>query len=723
MERGKITELLKTAWAKSDGTSIREHTDTLLENLKTLREAYGETISRLCPKPFRSIFWKVLELCCEYHDYGKIHCHFQKKVGNRDWKIIKDLPEVRHNILSPAFVEEEDEFLRILVQKVVLHHHEVREKDKEKAGEVLRREFGMEDLGTLPFLWNVPEERFFNMLSSRFGYKEEDVRKLYILLKGLLLRIDHGSSNRQVKVVEVKPTKDAISSVREYLKISKNSDLNPVQKFVAQNVENNLLLTAPTGYGKTEAGFIFSQRKGFFTLPFRVSANGIYRRAKKVFGENYVGLLHSSALSELISEEGEMDTNRKEGLWKHYHLSKNLSQPLVVCTPDQILSFVLRFEGFEKLLATLSYSRVIVDELQVYEPYTMAFIVKALEKIKEIGGKFMVMTATFPEFLRDHFEKMEVKTKEFAEEKPRHNVRLIKNSLESEEALKLIERISSEGKVLVVVNTVSRAQNLKEKLSFAQLLHSRFVQKDRREKEDQIGEFFNGTSNGVWITTQLAEVSLDLDADFLITELSPADSLIQRLGRCNRRGLKDISEPNVFIFTEDPSGVGGVYEKDLLEITKKHLKEGLWDGEIKGQFVKRVFGEEIKRTKYFQTFRNALMYVDSLWTGELRESRREALEKFRDIRSVSVIPETFREEALAIYSRWLSESDPIKKALLLNDLLDLSFSHPWHRSLFEKGVFIRAGELAGLNLCWARGEYDAELGFVVREASSEDVIL
>lgn len=50
------------------------------------------------------------------------------------------------------------------------------------------------------------------------------------------------------------------------------------------------------------------------------------------------------------------------------------------------------------------------------------------------------------------------------------------------------------------------------------------------------------------ITTQIVEASLDIDFDVLYTEMCTADSLLQRMGRCNRAGKKSTDEPNIFIF-------------------------------------------------------------------------------------------------------------------------------------------------------------------------------
>jgi CRISPR-associated HD domain protein len=144
----KLQSLLEECWAKDDGTTIREHTDKLLENLEKLKCYYKKDIEELIPKELpcklRDRFWEILELACEYHDYGKIHCMFQKKVENKNIKLIKGLPEVKHNLLSPAFVNVEDELTKKIVRLLVLHHHPVERVSTEDVERVLKEEFGFE---------------------------------------------------------------------------------------------------------------------------------------------------------------------------------------------------------------------------------------------------------------------------------------------------------------------------------------------------------------------------------------------------------------------------------------------------------------------------------------------------------------------------------------------------------------------------------------------------
>jgi CRISPR-associated endonuclease/helicase Cas3 len=276
--------------------------------------------------------------------------------------------------------------------------------------------------------------------------------------------------------------------------------------------------------------------------------------------------------------------------------------------------------------------------------------------------------------------------------------------------------------VLVVVNTVRKAIELKEKFEDAKLLHSRFILQHRKKKEIEIMEFFNSQERGLWITTQLAEVSLDLDADYLFTELSTADSLIQRMGRCNRKGQKSTDEPNVFVFTRDCSGVGPVYYKHLHESTLKNLKDGLWNWNFKWELVEKVYSESaLYGTKYWERFKKAESYIKSLWEGadSLIRSKSEAIDLFRDINAVQVIPEKFKEEVESLLQEWeRAKGDFVRRTKLLNDILEYSFSLPaWSiRELEKQKVHDRLG------IYYIEGDYSEDTGFVLKPTADTEQV-
>jgi CRISPR-associated endonuclease/helicase Cas3 len=738
-----LKKLLKERWAKYNGTTIREHTKKLLENLRNLKKHYRKEIEELIPKELpnelRERFWKILRLGCKYHDYGKIHCKFQKKIGNNSVELIENLPEVRHNLLSPLFVvylSKEDELTKDIVSLLVLHHHPVENNliKVNEVVEVIQKEFiqhygfGFDDsyINYIKLLLKQSEERYIKeAIAEYFGIEYKPLLQYYRLLKGLLLRIDHASSSKHAQEVEDRPPDDTLSFVDEFFR-QKGSSPNQMQTFVRENRDKNLVIISPTGAGKTEAGFIYLQRKGFFMLPYRVSANGIYMRAEGMF-RNYAGLLHSSALSYVLEKEENREDiqNNQEGTaFLNYFLSRNFAKPIIVSTPDQLMHFVFRYKGFEKYYATALYSRLVIDELQSYDPITLAFIVQGLEVLAQNGGKFLVMTATFPEFLRERFERMGVEFKTFnTQEKPYHNVQVIDDSIDNY-VEKMIE-LSQKAKVLVVVNTVRKAielrEKLKDKLPHVKLLHSRFILQHRKKKEREIMKFFNSQENGLWITTQLAEVSLDLDADYLFTELSTADSLIQRMGRCNRKGQKSTDEPNVFIFTKDCSGVGPVYYKHLHESTLKNLKDGLWDWDFKWELVEKVYSESaLYGTKYWERFKKAESYIKSLWEGadSLIRSKSKAIKLFRDIHTVQVIPKHYKfiEEVEKRLRYWEKTEEDYERIIIRNQIYEYSLPLPvWSFNKLKKQKIHPK-----LDIYYVEGYYDEDIGFVLEpEADTE----
>ncbi len=81
--------------------------------------------------------------------------------------------------------------------------------------------------------------------------------------------------------------------------------------------------------------------------------------------------------------------------------------------------------------------------------------------------------------------------------------------------------------------------------------HSRFRYEDRVRQHGRIISAFRQGGPVLAIATQVAEMSLDLSADLLVTDLAPVPALIQRLGRLNRRSTpKSPKPPKPFLIIE-----------------------------------------------------------------------------------------------------------------------------------------------------------------------------
>lgn len=193
-----------------------------------------------------------------------------------------------------------------------------------------------------------------------------------------------------------------------------------------------------------------------------------------------------------------------------------------------------------------------IDEIQGYSPEIVAILLKGIEMIYKIGGKFMIMTATLPGIYKQELEKMGVKFKynQFLKETKRHKIKIRNSEIISD--IEMIKQKGMTNKVLIIVNTINKAIELYKKIQDenVKMLHSRFILKDRNLLESEIKDFSKSTKKGIWITTQIVEASLDIDFDYLFTEMSTLDSLFQRFGRCYRSREYNDEECNVYVYTK-----------------------------------------------------------------------------------------------------------------------------------------------------------------------------
>ena len=244
------------------------------------------------------------------------------------------------------------------------------------------------------------------------------------------------------------------------------NSLADVQKYLYENRDKNIILTASTGIGKTEGALLWiGPNKGFYTLPLRVTINAIYNRIKSDTEENSlnyspVALLHSDSLSVYLEETDSYETS----IYMDSE-ARLFTAPLTITTVDQLFRFVFRYHGYEMIPATLKYSRVVVDEIQMYSPPIIACILYGLREIYRLGGKFLIMTATMPKiFINILEEKLKMKVSE-AFELP-NLLRLVTEQTKQSILLNYMSQIldrskdSLNHKVLVIVNTVARAQEI-----------------------------------------------------------------------------------------------------------------------------------------------------------------------------------------------------------------------------------------------------------------------
>lgn len=722
--------------------TIQEHTNELLKNLPKLKENGGNEITILELIEVER-FWKLLEIICLYHDIGKVFTPFQNiirnKIGMIPLKTRFDYEAVKHEELSPLFIPiekyqlTEDE--KKLVYQVIYYHHE--RENKLNVNNQLVQEIIVEDI--LPRLKEIEEEigieleknpnPFYLMyigMGASGRIKEGDpLYQKYCLLKGFLHKLDHSSSAH----IEVEEKSDIrVSDLTEDFMKNQNYKLNDLQQYGKQNQEKNLVVIGSTGMGKTEASLLWShQNKTFFTLPIRTSINAIYDRISKNIGFESVGLLHSTAL-DYLEEKQEFENEEQI-----YEQTKNLSKKITTCTIDQIFPFVFKYRGYEKIYATLSYSKLIIDEIQAYSPEIVAIILKGLEMIHKLGGKFMVMTATLPQIYLEKLQEMKIPFEygEFIKPMHRHKIKMQENEIVED-----INKIKEKGKnhkVLVITNTIAKSielyLELKEKgVKNVYLLHSRFILKDRSEKENKIKNFSrNREEKGIWITTQMVEASLDIDFDYLYTEMSTLDSLFQRLGRCYRSREYEKEEPNVLIYTKNVSGIQYVYDKKIneksVELLKKYNNQML-EEQVKVDLVKKLYSQQaLENTDFHTRFKEAMKILNNIMDYET--SKKEAQKLLRNIENETVIPKVIYDKNIELFQKY-KEADKNKdyqqKSKIRREINKLtttiSKAQQWKikNYLYDNPYMKEDIKIADL-------KYDENTGLLLEENDIEDRIL
>ncbi|MFN4220267.1 MAG: CRISPR-associated helicase Cas3' [bacterium] len=717
--------------------TLKEHTEEVIKEFNNLRKL-GDKLGI----NFGEKEWKRLEKACFYHDFGKANSFFQNKIR----KLSSDY-EIPHNFLSLLFVEDEDE----LLLKIIAFHHwrdfpELEEKEIDKIysdvqnyilklNEYFNENFCLVKKGVFKKRMELLKKYYSKRINGIIDLQSESK---FIILLGFLNRLDHSASAGVP--VESEPL-EKYEKTKSFL-IEKTSLPWQLSELKNGFKDKNGIVVASTGMGKTEMALLWGDsQKTFYTLPVRTSVTAMYERLSNLFGKNNVGLLHSEALSNLLLGENNLTI---DDAFHHYNLAKNLSCPLIVSTADQLFSATLKYLGFEKIYATLSYSKVIIDEIQAYSPKTMAIITYGLNEIASIGGKFLIVTATFPNFLSRRLE-FDFTIRKIPHLK-KHKIKLIDEPLGEDSLKKFIINIQQKGakKILIVCNTVKKSQQLYNFLKeFSPLLlHSRFARIDRTSKENAV---LRVDFEGILISTQVIEVSLDIDFDVLLTEMAPLDVLVQRMGRIYRRFKTDgdffPAEPNVYIFTQEISGLGTVYEKELIENSKSFLNSGIFSEEEKSRIVEAFYSEKnLKNTKYWANFNIAFEAIRNFSINK----KREAQEIFRDMMQVEVIPKNLLERKVQnkrILNELNLEADTLKdiiekikikdkreKILVMELIKDFMVPLPFFTtkaiSLTSLSEYIQNRDLKEflLNIKVVDYKYDDNLGILYDENISPSLI-
>ncbi|MDC7227591.1 MAG: CRISPR-associated helicase/endonuclease Cas3 [Spirochaetales bacterium] len=468
------------------------------------------------------------------------------------------------------------------------------------------------------------------------------------------------------------------------------------------------IVEGPTGSGKTELALAYAWRllgdnwadSIVFALPSQATSNGMLPRLDKLSGSLFeehpnLVLAHGNArfnnyFSEIknrtTSIQGDQDAAAQCCMWLSQSRKRALLGQIAVCTVDQVLMSVLPVRhGFVRQFCS-GRSVLIIDEVHAYDQYMYGLLVEVLKNQRACGGSVILLSATLPGFQKEQLLRAwDSPVTEVSSDYPLitnvttagvrsivlredeypldSDMKTVKKQIEFSEKMlpsnELYSRISKAVKeganVAVICNLVDDAQQIYQSLlsiiddpSKVQLFHSRYTLKDRQKIEEkvvvQFGEDERRIRGMVLVSTQVIEQSLNVDFDWMITQLCPVDLLFQRIGRLHRFNLRnrsvEFSEAVCTVLAPENNFDFGTHEliyqnKRVLWRTLQLLIEE--EEAIRFPFVYRPWVEDVYQeapwinesqevTESNKKFQNEIAFIKNLKSKMITESAMNPLD-------------------------------------------------------------------------------------------------
>ncbi len=351
-------------------------------------------------------------------------------------------------------------------------------------------------------------------------------------------------------------------------------------QLACDSLPDRALLLAPCGSGKTLAAWRWIAAQAarrpvgrvLFLYPTRATAKEGFRDYVSWAPEADAALMHGNAAFDL---NGMFDNGDARGDGSKYEADRRLfslgywPKRVFSATVDQFLGFLQYGYGPMCMLPVLADSVIVIDEVHSFDRHMFTAL---KEFLKNFNVPVLCMTATLP---NDRREMLVDECGLTLSGEPPEDLRVISDALRytlthvrtREKAFDAVRSaLAACKRVLWVANTVKRCHEITAKFAISPdkmetpdgvpvyCYHSRFKLSDRVNRHnDIIGALKVGQPGALGVTTQVCEMSLDLDVDLLVTEECPVTSLIQRMGRCNReRNARPLSESGtVLVYKAD----------------------------------------------------------------------------------------------------------------------------------------------------------------------------
>lgn len=354
--------------------------------------------------------------------------------------------------------------------------------------------------------------------------------------------------------------------------------LRPYQEKVQDSISCNtdLIGVAGCGEGKTHSAFQWAKElcerdeisRLVFAMPTQVTANNMIVSVTGGVHDNVVthvdpertGLYHNES-SDFFEDERNLNRFDDGNEMKQSESCKYFKNAVTTTTVDHVLaSLVNGYKGSSIAKANLLTSGVVFDEVHAYDEKTTSNLLRGIKILRKYNIPVYIITATLPPQLKNHPILNDITViqstgvLESEDDTPRepYKFSLRRAELNVDSILKEANNKEGAKKIMVVVNKVQRAKKLARELhkkgEEVECYTAEMAKVDRQKKEYDIrGEFGRGSppvsendnidgNRKFLVSTQVCEISLDLSADLLISDIAPIDSILQRAGRLHRDG-------------------------------------------------------------------------------------------------------------------------------------------------------------------------------------------
>lgn len=646
-------------------------------------------------REFEKQIKRLIVLSAYIHDAGKADKRWQDYITGKSKDSLISHPlfslPIAKKYLNTYFNESNHQakkfFVNLALLSIANHHSPItNDKYEEFKGCKPDYQFRFQSKDTPYEIFDEAREQIITRKVSDVLPRE--IRYLYVLVNGVISLADWIISTNNL-TYETLDYNALERNLENYYKTEIKSSPYLYQE-KAKDILEDIFVQLPTGTGKTETSLFWltsrKTNKVFYTLPTVTTVEAMRKRFEKIFGTENISFSHHLLEISLMEEDRLTEAE--------LFIQKHLLKPVAVTTIDRIILALMNHRRYAVSEVMLNNATLVIDEIHSYPPFTYSLIVETLKYLKEYHNvRLCIMSATMPEFIKKtilNIEKKQPKfllseseAKKFYSDKRRTTIAKFYKDKKIENSIReIIKAIKDNRKILVVVNTVSKAQFVFDKISKKVknanilLFHSRYTYGDRSKKQKNIEHIDKKNEKIILIATQIVEVSLDIDFDILFTEVAPIDAIVQRSGRVNRKGKKDIC--NIYIFDVKDS------EKGYLPYKREQIKQAR---KILTSFK---INNEADYLQMNETFYKAIegFYQDELQEKKLNEFLGQIYEKGNIDKALStrdgfltipVVPKCFRgrieriqAEIKKINLKLKQEKDKVKIHRLRNKKLNLN---------------------------------------------------